>query len=305
VALETLAGPLAIVNAAGTPLTISNGAAAFYDDALGLCTYSAALGGYSIVQLNGKTYMRCETSRANRYTLDLQRPGEYLVHASLFEDALYTFDKRAGVFGELLLSGGTNFVLDLQVRAADRYLNVLNNAVRFKPLDNSGSWSTEATLTDAGSGQPTVSRTRKAGVLCFVYTDGHVVYYDTVNKAQSAGKARLGTNSGAWYSPKRDVFVAIVSNQLKVFANAIRPAALSNPVAVTPFTRGKVSQVKVQLTGSTAEPCPGEIIEWSMTGVGSLAAAQSVTDADGWAYNDYLAPADGVGSATIDAMVQF
>jgi hypothetical protein len=304
VALETLAGPLAIVNAAGTPLTISTGAAAFYDDALGLCTYSAALGGYSIVQLNGKTYLRAELQIAPKYVLDLQRPGEYLAQGPASEK-LYVFDKRAGVFGELLLSGGTNFVVELQVRASDRYLNISGTAVRFKPLDNSGSWTTEATLTDAGSGQPAVSRTRKAGVLCFVYTDGHVVYYDAVNKAQSAGKARLGTNSGAWYSPKRDMFVAIVSNQLQVYANAIRPAALSNPAAVTPFTRGKVSQVKVQLTGSNAEACAGEIIEWSMTGAGSLAAAQSETDADGWAYNDYLAPADGVGSATIDAQVQF
>lgn len=304
-ALELLAGPFAIADAEATVLTPSNGQFAFYDDALGLCTYDATLGGYCIIQLDGAAYLRSDSDRANRYTVDLQRPGEYLVHESLDEGKLYLFDKRAGVFGALLLSGGTNFVHDIQARALDRYLNVLNNSVRFKPLDNSGSWTTEATLSGAGSGAPAVSRTRVEGVLCLVYTDGQVVYYDVNAKAQHAGGAAIGANSGAWYSPKHDVFIALVANQVRVFANAVRPAALSNPVAETPLTKGKVSRVKVRLTGSAGEACANELIGWSMTGAGSLANSQSSTDADGWSYNDYRAPVTGLGSATINAEARF
>lgn len=304
-ALELLAGPFAIADEEANVLTPSSGQFAFYDDALGLCTYDADLGGYSIIQLDGTAYLRSDTDRANRYAVDLQRPGEYLAHESLAEGKLYVFDKRAGVFGDLLLSGGSNFVRDLQVRASDRYLNVASNAVRFKPLDNSGSWTTEATLINAGSGAPTISRSRIDGVLCLAYADGHIVYYDVFASEQSAGGANIGANSGAWYSAKHNIFVALVSHQIKVFANAVRPATLSNPAADTALTKGRVSRVKVLLLGSNAEACADEIVEWSMTGSGSLAEAQSVTDADGWAYNDYRAPVTSTGSATINAQVQF
>ena len=304
-ALELLAGPFAVTDALGTVLLPENQQFAFYDDALGLCSYNATLDGYCIIQLDGRAYLRSNAARANRFVVDLQRPGEYLVHESLDEGMLYLFDKRAGVFGALLLSGGTNFVRDIQARALDRYLNVLNNAVRFKPLDNSGSWTTEATLSGTGSGYPAVSRTRIDGVLCLVYTDGQVVYYNVNAKAQHAGGAAIGANSGAWYSPKHDVFIALVANQVKIFANAVRPAALSNPVAETPLTKGKVSRVKVRLTGADGEACANELIGWSMAGVGSLANNQSTTDADGWSYNDYRAPVIGLGSATINAEARF
>ena len=190
-ALELLAGPFAVTDALGTVLLPENQQFAFYDDALGLCSYNATLDGYCIIQLDGRAYLRSNAARANRFVVDLQRPGEYLVHESLDEGMLYLFDKRAGVFGALLLSGGTNFVRDIQARALDRYLNVLNNAVRFKPLDNSGSWTTEATLSGTGSGYPAVSRTRIDGVLCLVYTDGQVVYYNVNAKAQHAGGAAI------------------------------------------------------------------------------------------------------------------
>lgn len=304
-ALELLAGPIAITDASGNVLTPANGDFAFYDDGLGLCSYDSTLGGYCIVQLDGRAYLRSNKTRAHRYAIDLQRPGEYLAHDSLAEDALYIFEKRAGVVGALLLDGGTNFVVDIQARAVDRYLNVLNNAVRFKPLDNSGSWTNEATLTGAGSGKPTLSRTRIDGVLCLVYSGGLVVFYDAIAKAQYSGNATIGANAGAWYSPKHNVFVAMAANQLKVFANAVRPSALSNPVAETPLAKGKVSRVKVRLTGAAGEACADETIAWSMTGAGSLAFSQSQTGADGWAYNDYRAPVVSIGSATINAEARF
>lgn len=300
-ALELLAGPFAIVDADANVLTPSNGQFAFYDDSLGLCSYDSSLGGYVVLQLDGRAYLRSDTDRANRYAIDLQRPNEYLAHDSFVEGKLYVFDKRAGVFGDLLLSGGTNSVFDIQVRAADRYLSVSASAVRFKPLDNSGSWTTETTLVGAGSGAPTISLTRVHGVLCLAYAAGQIVYYDVIAQEQAAGSAFIGANSGAWYGPKHNIFIALVSNQMKVFANVVKPTTLSNPSAVTALTRGQVSRVKVRLTGADGEACNDELIGWSMTGDGSLKLTQSTTDADGWAYNDYRAPVTSTGSATIDA----
>jgi hypothetical protein len=305
VALEVLAGPFAIVDGEANVLVPSIGQLAFYADGLGLCTYDASLGGYCIIQLDGTTYLRSDTLRPNQYTIDLQRPGEYLAHDSLFEAALYLFDKRAGVFGELVLSGATNFVVDIQVRASDRYLSVAGSAVRFKPLDNSGSWTSEATLVNAGSGAPTISRTRIDGVLCLAYANGAIVYYDAIAKEQKAGAAAIGANNGAWFSPKHNIIVALVDYEVKVFATVPRPAALSNPVVETALTRGKVSRVKVQLTGADGEVCANEIIAWSMTGDGELAYSQSTTDSNGWAYNDFRAPVTGAGSATINAEARF
>lgn len=305
--LEILAGAFDIVAPDATVLTPSNGAYAFYDDSLGLCTYSSVLGGYSIVQLDGTAHLRSDTDRQNKYVVDLQRPGDYCVHQSGDESDLYEFDKSAGVFGEAVLSSSTtNWVVDIQVRCADRYLSVSGSAVRFKPLDNSGSWTTEATLTSAGSGAPSISLSRATGVLCLVYLDGKVLYYDAINKVQVGGTANIGANNGAWYSPKFNVLVALVSNKVKIFATVPRPATLSNPVEVTSIVQGRVSQVRVQLLGSNSEACPDEIIEWSITaGLGTLANAQSTTDESGFAYMNYRAPVDSTGTATVQAEVVF
>jgi hypothetical protein len=303
--LELLAGPYTVTDGEGTTITPSNGQKALYDDSLGLCVYNATLGGYSIAQLDGKTYLRGAMARANAFVIDLQNPGEYLIQDSLFSNKLYSFDKRAGTFGELLLSGPDSFVSGLMVRCPDRYLSVFSGNVLWKPLDASGSFATEATLTNAGSGDPTVSLARKDGVICIVYAGGQIVYYDTVAKAQASGRAVIGANQGAWYSRKHDIFVALNAGAIKVYANAVRPAVLANPVAVDALTKGRVSSVKVLLQGDSSDPCAGERIEWSLTGVGALALEQSVTDADGWAYNEYLAPVTSTGSATIQAQVQF
>lgn len=303
-------------NDPGSPIAtltdVATGMSAFYDDSLGICSYSGTLGGYCLAQLDGIAHLRSYQPRANRFSLDMQRAGQWIVHASLFETALYEFDKSAGTFGALILDTGvTSDMTNLCVRATDRYLEVINGVVQQRPLDLSTAASTEATLTGAGSGRPTVSRTRAADIIALAYNDGPVLYYDVAAQAQASGSANLGANDGAWYSPKHDIFVAIASHAVKVFANAVRPSSLANPVAVSPLTQGRVSQVKVRLLGSNADPCVGELVDWSITaGSGSLAEAQSTTDADGYAYNDYIAPVSGgagspFGSVTIQAQVLF
>jgi len=306
-----------IYNAAnpGSPIDtltdVATGVYAFYDDGQGLCSYSATLAGYCVVQLDGAVYLRSSQARANRFTLDLQRLSEYLIHESLGEAVMYLFNKRAGTAGDAVITGSIGDMADIQVRAADRYLSATAGIVQFRPLDLSAAWVTESVLTGAGTGTPTWSRTRNANVLALAWSAGQVAYYDVSAQAQADGSANIGSNVGAWYSPKHDVFVALAFNTIKVFANAVRPSALSNPVAVTPLTQGRVSQVKVRLLGSNSDPCVDELVDWSITaGSGTLAEAQSATDADGYAYNDYIAPVTGgagspYGSVTIQATVLF
>lgn len=300
-------------------LTIANGSAAFYDDGLGLCSYvgnfSADIfsGGYSITQLDGATYLRSYQSRSNAFAIDMQRPEQYIIHASLFEDALYLFNKGPGTFGDLVISTGiTADMSGIEVRAADRYLSAIHTRILFRPLDLSLAYADEAAISGAGSGRPTWSRTRNPDVLALVWETGEIAYYDVVAGAQAEGSGNLGANVGAWYSRKHDVFIAITAaHTLKVFASAPRPSSLSNPVAVSPLTQGRVSQVRVRLLGSSSDACAGELVNWSISaGAGELVLAQSETDADGYAYNDYVAPASGgagspFGSVTIEAQVLF
>ncbi|RWA55351.1 hypothetical protein AU476_07535 [Cupriavidus sp. UYMSc13B] len=142
-------------------------------------------------------------------------------------------------------------------------------------------------------------------MLALAYPNGEVVYYDWVKKAQVGGVAYLGVNQGAWYSPRHDIFVALASQQVKVFANAPRPATLSAPVAVTPVAKGRASSIKTRLLGSNSEPCVGEVVDWVLSGPGQLTAAQSVTDSDGWAWTTYDAPHAAGGAPVISAEVRF
>lgn len=320
--LELLSGPRTIQNGndPGSPVAtltdIATATAAFYDD-LGLCTYSGTIGGYCVVQLDGMAHLRSYQSRANSFTLDMQRPGEWIIHESLFERALYEFNKGPGTFGDLVINTGVIAdMTSLIVRTADRYLDVINGNVRWRPLDLSTATVLEAILTGAGSGRPTVSRTLNPNVICFVWGNGPVAYYDVNARAQVAGSGNVGTNSGGWYSPKHDIFVTLTNNAptpdtVSVFANAVRPASISNPVAVSPLVQGRVSQVKVRLLGSNSDACADELVNWSITaGSGAMADAQTTTDADGWAYNDYIAPVSGgagspFGSVSIQAQVLF
>src|SRR5690242_17876856 len=103
------------------------------------------MGGFCISQLDGATYLRAN-DLTHAFALDLQRPGEWLVRTA-FDGVLCEFNKMGCVAGAVVASGGTNFVNGVQVRAFDRYLTITGQYVQYKPLDLSGSWTTEATLS--------------------------------------------------------------------------------------------------------------------------------------------------------------
>ena len=283
---------------------VAGGTSAFYDDGLGLCSYSGTLGGYCLVQLDGAAYLRGYQPRANYFVLDHTRPGEYLIVDALFGDELSFFDKRSGATGAMILTGGSYSLT--QVRTVDRYLHAFAGNVLARPLDFSGAWTTEATLSGTAGSLTTWSRTRDQNVLAIAHEGGSVVYYDVVAQAQVGAPRYVGANQGAWYSGKHDVFVVLSSDAIKVFASAPRPASLSNPIALDPPTQARVARVRVRLLGADAEACAGELVDWSITaGGGALSVPQTETDAEGYALNEYIAPVTGAGSVTINAQVLF
>ncbi|SFM12915.1 hypothetical protein [Nitrosomonas communis] len=313
--LEILAGPYDLLDLEGNLVTDDSlQQARYYDDDVGLMfSEGRTLGKNWVIQLDGTACIRSDSYGI--YVVDLQQApqNEYLLIDALFKDKLYQYNKRAATREALLLSGGTNAMGDIQVRTQDRFLFASQDLVKWRPLDLSASAVTEATLTDVGdltglSINPVWSRTRHPDVLALAYENGNIIYYDHVSKTQAPGAAYIGTNKDAWYSSKYDIWLRLTSDRkLYVHASKPRPYALSNPTGSVPV-RGKVTTYTVQLTGDAGEPCPDELIDWSLeTGsVGQLKNMQSCTDANGYATVDYLAPVVGMlGNVNIKAELRF
>lgn len=317
--LEHLAGPFAIHDANGGTITLSPiigvSTPIAWDDDVGLVGYATAgsFTGYTVAQLDGLAFLRANLTVSGPLLRDF--PGaNLLVMATNFRDALFAFDKAAGVVGEPVLgipyplTGYTaiNYVGNLGARVTDRYLQVINGLVKWTSLTDPTTPATEYTFTGSLSGVPQFSPTRFTNVVCLIWPDGTVAYYDWVQKTEVFARQHLPANHGAWFSPRLGIFVVLdTSNQINVHATTVRPYALSNPAAVTPFARGKVSEVSVTLTGSNGEACPNEIIEWALTGDGALTATQSTTDGEGVATVRFVAPLTLMTDPTITATARF
>jgi hypothetical protein len=132
-------------------------------------------------------------------------------------------------------------------------------------------------------------------------------FYDVSLKTQIGATLNIGEEpDGCWYVPKHDVFVELKNKQLKILANAIQPATLSNPAATPAVGAGLVSRLQVQLLGTQGEPCVGELIDWSVwAGVGSLTVPQSATDSNGYATSALVVPVGSAGSVTVNAQLNY
>ena len=313
-ALEQVAGPFPLLLLDGTPLTDLTTTAfkVMYADDVGLFGYSGTLAGLCVIQLDGTVCRRSTHNRANQFTLDLQRKGEFFIHASLFEEDLYYFDKRAMLFQypAFIESAVTNYVYYLHVRCADRWLQVITNRIESRPLDlTTGAWATECSLVKTGSTNiASVSLTADKDVILIAYTSGEIIFYNHVLQEQTDVHLFVAANVGTWYSPKFDIYISLrADDTLSIYSSEIVPATIGAITAVSPLTRGRVSIVKVRLTGAASEPCVGEFINWIVYGAGVLKVAQSVTDSDGYAWNECIvSPLAPVGAdIDITANVRF
>lgn len=318
---------------------------AFWDDEMGLCvigdytTIDDTFGygpNYFVAQMDGTAGAR---GKAEHGAILLDMSGdatayEFNIFNTYFDADLGTavgdvlgFDKRTGTYEDkrIAKNAGLFSYQAPHVRLNDRLLRIAGPSIYKRALDGSDlDWVLENTLTPTSSldpiydypGVPQVSRTKHDGVVAIIYPAGGVLYYNVNTGVQvSTWVGRIGVNDAAWYSARHDVFVAMTKlsadgfytdSELRIYANAVLPYSIVGPVAAGLLTNGQVTQVHVRLLGEQNEPCVNELVEWSITaGDGALTVAQSVTDADGYAYTSYVAPVYAGVDPTIQAEVEF
>jgi hypothetical protein len=292
-----------------------------YDESVGIfCLSSPIELSYTVMQLDGTVDTRARNPGVFGFILDQQTNGWIVCSGAGFSD-LSTWDVENGVMGPApFYSGAPASTLGIQVRCADRFLafdfSVLSGGmlrVLTSSFGDPATYTAEATVpisSTYGGGFP-VSVSRLGGsMLALCAQNGAVFHYDTATKAFLNYKAFLPPNIAAWYSPSLGVYVVLTGTALvptvSIYADVPQPYALSNPVPASALTVGRVTSVSVTLTGQQGEPCPDELIEWTLvSGDGSLDSIQSTTDTNGTAAVNYVAPLSLGTNPTIAADVVF
>jgi hypothetical protein len=340
--MELLAGPNTVVRV-GDDLRYTGPFAtnrAFWDDELGigsLADYTSVADtfgygpNYFVTQLDGTCGARAKAQHG-AILVDTSGQYEWALYDAGFDAELgtasgyvYGFDKQTGVYSDKLIARSLAIFAEStsfpQIRTADRLIAIQGPYVTKRATDGSdATWVAECTLSPASAidpiysspGVPSVSKTKDPGIVCLIYPSGGILFYD-VNAKQQVVKpwiSHIGVNDGAWYSVRFDIYISYTISggewHVSVLANAVRPYSMSNPAPVTALAGAAVSPVRVRLLGEQGEPCAGELIGWSITsGGGSLTAAQTITDADGFASVGYVAPVVPGGNPTIQAVAEF
>jgi hypothetical protein len=307
-ALEVLAGPYPITTDGGTAIdsfSNSDGMDAVYVQGIGLygnLTPHGETPEYCAVQWDGTAARRGWHSDRVPLMLNL-RDGGFALRGI---NTISKFDILAAREEPTPFYTAASFVSG-QVICADRYLRF--NLGMVESSADAMTWTTEHTWSGAapGSGN-TVSDGGAPNVLCVSFTSsGQIRFYDVLRKVQVGNTRFVGeANQGVWYIAKYGVFLELVSKQIKILADAPRPASIANPAALATVQAGRAVQVRTQVLGAQSEPCAGELVNWSISaGAGSLEQAQTETDADGYAFNVLTSPVGSSGGVTVQAEVAF
>ena len=92
---------------------------------------------------------------------------------------------------------------------------------------------------------------------------------------------------------------------VRIWSLEVDPQTLTNPEPYigTPKS-GQVVVYRVRLTGAQDDPAEGELVDWSVTGAGTLIDPQSKTDADGYATARVQYQIGETGDSLVEASVQ-
>ena len=95
------------------------------------------------------------------------------------------------------------------------------------------------------------------------------------------------------------------SAYLYVWALEKIPVAVSAPTLIAgEATEGKIATYRVQVTGDFGEVVEHELVNWTVTGVGTMVDAQSETDEDGYAIARVRYGVGDVGDSTVRGTVR-
>lgn len=283
---------------------------ALWSDDVGLICVNEDLSRlYLVSQLDGLTYIRSSKHVRTIDSLAWDFPSATLLFKhSLFMDKLSYFDSYGGVPTNEITSGGTNYVYNIRCRLSDRYLYVLGSTVQYASLSDPTTWVAEYSFSGltVGSNYAAMSPTEHGNIVCLIWPNGTVVFYDWVAKEEALQRKHLPANQGAWYSPKLGIYIVkLSSTSFSIYSDTTTPYSMSAPTALTPIVRGKSSEIQIRVLGENSDPCEGELVDWSLSGAGALSPLQSITNVDGYASTTYRAPLQITGTASITASVKY
>lgn len=307
-ALELLAGPFTITNKlTGVPVSDSIFGYPCWIDGRGLILPSTAETIY-LVQMDGAAYpIINDRSLIHGLALVGSSPAptgrrRWYALADLFgvggewDIDPVTLYKTTQFAPGYLLTIGNGYA-----RLHDRYIYPLNGAIESTPLDLAGPAVVEkslAGLTDASS----MSWGSLADEIVVGTKSGQTVRYDWMEKAFRGPIFTIGMPClGLWWSALHEVYLSLhdagTTLELRVWAATVQPASVSNPASDATITAGRRTRVRARVLGAHSDPCEGEVVAWTLTGVGAITQAASYTDASGYAETYYEAPLDGASAA--------
>ncbi len=274
---------------------------------------------YGVAQMDGVTWTRNNNTSGSyasgHIVSDIDGGGLLRARPPSYGGDLSAFRAITGSALDVLYAPASWPSQQLVAQLADRYLWIGDGVGDDGKLYSSPLGSTTLTLEhtfSGASGRGTVSAGPEAGQIWVAFESGHLWLYDAADQLEIGAGTGIGMSClGVWYSQLYDLFVTLhevdaVSQALRAWAREARPSAVSAPEALEPLVQGRVAALRTQVTGSYGEPCAGRRVDWSLTGDGALAAAQSETDADGYALVDYVAPvALGTEQANVTAEVVY
>lgn len=316
-ALELLAGPFTIRNQfTGTPLdsplTPYGTRAAIWMEGIGLLIPTGDEGLF-IAQLDGAAYPVAASIKAVAFGLARKAHGNggYAMNRPFYTPAGdWSIDPVIWGYGTKESAHAISY--SNYVRLDDRYLRPGSNAqldaaVRGATL---GAWLPEA--SHAGKGTIcSFSWANDAREIWIGTRDGWITRYDIEAKAYQGTPLQISTSChGLWYSARHNIFVSLSegasSLDVRLWANQPQPAILSAPSTNAALVSGRRITVSATLTGSNGEPCPEEVVAWTLSGPGSLLLAATATDAAGTARTWYDTPGEAAGeNVTLTATVVF
>jgi len=173
-------------------------------------------------------------------------------------------------------------------KLSDRYLYTSGNFIKALPF---GASTLITESGDLGVSFDRIGPGRTQDELFLWKTSfGRCAFYSISNKALSSPVMHIPSSHPAvFYLTDFGVIATIASlgsNQytLSIYALQVQPHAISNPVLIAGATKqGEVATYQVTVTGDQGEVVPNEVINWSVSGSGTLLQTQSVTDENGHA----------------------
>ena len=239
-------------------------------------------------------------------------PGGQAIYDGIYntvwrvDEITFQLDPNQVLFSKAGLPGGTGCFCDPD---NDLFLNKVGGSLEYWQISTATKLATQAVI--AGVVIDALSYAGPGKVMALDHDTGKLALVDYLAREVLLA-SRIDPCRLAAVSPLHNVVVALgTDNKVRVYALEALSAILSNPefVPYSPHVHRLMGYpVRVRLTGSGGEACPGYWVQWSLLGEppkGQLEKEYTRTDAEGYATNFWFGPSGlaETGQETIKAAV--